>query len=544
MTFARAAHPLWPGTAVLAALGVLVAGAFAGLLPGASGDSGIGGGLAAPWLWQAVRFTLLQAVLSTLLSVAPAILLALALSRNPRFAGRTAIVALLAIPLAIPAIVAVLAILALFGRQGLVSDTLAIFGQPRWSGIYGLGGILLAHVFFNLPLAARLLLQALDTIAPDQWRLAAQLGMRRRHIFRHIEWPVVRAALPGIAGLVLMLCITSFTIVLTLGGGPRSATLEVAIYQALRFDFDLARAAMLTLAQLVLTGILLALLWRTGFSMGLDTGLGVSRGAHRYLPSVPAQRLLDGAVIAAGALFVAAPLAAMVATGLGADLGRLAADRAVWAATATSLVLAFVSAALATAAAHALAAARHAASIRRPKGWRARLFDQGASLILVVPPIVIGAGWFVVLNRFVDVFAAAPFVVAAVNAAMALPFALRALRPAFDANAARHDRLCLMLGMGGLTRFRLIDWPNLRRAFVTAFIFAFALSLGDLGVIALFGSDAVQTLPWLLYGRLGAYRTADAAGLALFLGVLCLALMLLAEYIRARPSPFEAERQS
>ena len=42
-----------------------------------------------------------------------------------------------------------------------------------------------------------------------------------------------------------------------------------------------------------------------------------------------------------------------------------------------------------------------------------------------------------------------------------------------------------------------------------------ALSLGDLGVIALFGSDAVQTLPYLLLARMGSYRTADAAGLAL-----------------------------
>jgi thiamine transport system permease protein len=55
-----------------------------------------------------------------------------------------------------------------------------------------------------------------------------------------------------------------------------------------------------------------------------------------------------------------------------------------------------------------------------------------------------------------------------------------------------------------------------------------ALSLGDLGVIALFGSDAVQTLPYLLLARMGSYRTEDAAGLALLLGIVCLALMLFA----------------
>ncbi|TIW01612.1 MAG: thiamine/thiamine pyrophosphate ABC transporter permease ThiP, partial [Mesorhizobium sp.] len=68
-----------------------------------------------------------------------------------------------------------------------------------------------------------------------------------RPAFRLLEWPVLRAAMPGVAGLVFMLCITSFTIVLTLGGGPAATTLEVAIYQALRFDFDPARAVVLTL---------------------------------------------------------------------------------------------------------------------------------------------------------------------------------------------------------------------------------------------------------------------------------------------------------
>ncbi len=48
-------------------------------------------------------------------------------------------------------------------------------------------------------------------------------------------------------------------------------------------------------------------------------------------------------------------------------------------------------------------------------------------------------------------------------------------------------------------------------------------------MIALFGSDQVQTLPYLLLQRMGSYRTADAAGIALFLGALCLALMFAAD---------------
>ena len=68
--------------------------------------------------------------------------------------------------------------------------------------------------------------------------------------FKLVEWPVLKTSLPGVAGLIFMLCLTSFTLVLTLGGGPKAATLEVVIYQALRFDYDPGLALSLALAQL------------------------------------------------------------------------------------------------------------------------------------------------------------------------------------------------------------------------------------------------------------------------------------------------------
>ena len=57
-----------------------------------------------------------------------------------------------------------------------------------------------------------------------------------------------------------------------------------------------------------------------------------------------------------------------------------------------------------------------------------------------------------------------------------------------------------------------------------AFSFAMALSIGDLGAVALFGSESFVTLPWLVYSNMGSYRTHDAAGYAFILGVICLAL--------------------
>lgn len=48
-----------------------------------------------------------------------------------------------------------------------------------------------------------------------------------------------------------MLCFASFATVLSLGGGPQATTIELAIFQALSYDYDPARAAMLALIQMV-----------------------------------------------------------------------------------------------------------------------------------------------------------------------------------------------------------------------------------------------------------------------------------------------------
>jgi thiamine transport system permease protein len=515
------------GIIALAAIALLIGGAFSGLA--LEGYHDLSGAASAfdPYLLRVVRFTLWQALLSTLLSIVPALFVARALSRHPRFPGRSLILQLFALPLALPAIVAALGILALYGNAGYFAGML---GSQNWPGIYGLSGILVAHVFFNLPLATRLFLEALGTVPVDQWRLASQLGMGAAPAFRLIEWPALRAVLPGIAGLVFMLCITSFTIVLTLGGGPAATTLEVAIYQALRFDFDPARAVTLTLLQIALTFVVVLALTRLGANTAGDANLPVA--PRRYLSAGAAETALNGTLIVLALVFVAGPMAATVAAGLGADLGRLAGESTVRQATLTSAVLAILAALLAVALSLALITARRALVLKRrasPKTLLEHATDTGAGFVLVVPPIVIGAGWFLLLRSVSDVFAIAPVMVVAVNAVMAMPFAIRALRPAYDAASERHERLCAQLGIVGWSRLRLIDWPSLRRPLATAFAFAMALSLGDLGVIALFGSDSMQTLPYLLLARMGSYRTADAAGLALLLGLVCLALVLVAD---------------
>ncbi|MEY4305396.1 MAG: hypothetical protein RIT52_1571, partial [Pseudomonadota bacterium] len=150
----------------------------------------------APHDWAALRFTVLQASLSAGLSGLLAITTARALFRR-RFPGRDGFVRLMAAPFVLPVVVAVLGLLTVFGRNGPLNLGLAALHLPEVS-IFGLQGVVIAHVFFNLPLATRMLLHGWQAIPAERFRLAQSLGMPPSAQFRHLELPLLRAQLPGI----------------------------------------------------------------------------------------------------------------------------------------------------------------------------------------------------------------------------------------------------------------------------------------------------------------------------------------------------------
>ena len=105
-------------------------------------------------------------------------------------------------------------------------------------------------------------MQVYDLITAGQWRQASQLGFSRWNAFRLIEWHYLKKVLPGAFVLIFMLCFSSFAVVLSLGGGPKFSTLEVAIYQALRFEFDLNKASFLALLQVLICTLFAVIVYR------------------------------------------------------------------------------------------------------------------------------------------------------------------------------------------------------------------------------------------------------------------------------------------
>ena len=485
---------------------------------------------------RVIRFSLYQATLSTLLALTLALPVALALAHTAYFRGRHLIVSLFSLSLVIPTIVAIYGIVAVFGRSGWLNELLRVAGVEPLP-LYGMPGILIAHVFFNMPLATRVILVALETVPDTQWRLATQLGMRPMTIWRCIEWPAVRGQLPGLALLIFTLCFTSFAIVLTLGGGPRATTIEVAIYQALRFDFDITLAV--TLACIQLSVCLVLTLLSTLFKSEADLGFKdvikppgkrshtALKTHHATLWNGPWHAAINRLAISTATLFILAPLLALVLSGFNKRTLSVLSDPLTLQAMLNTCIAAISSAVIALILALGLLVSARHLHIRLHRIHAGRWLQLAGNVILILPPVVLGTGLFLLLRPFADVFSLALLLVILINSLMALPFVLRMLDAPLLRAAGKHDRLIRSLGLQGFNRWRLIDWPQLRKPIALAFAIAATLSAGDFSAIALFGSEQVTTLPLLLYQRMGSYRLDEAAVTASVLLLLCLCLFLL-----------------
>ena len=207
-----------------------------------------------------LKYSLLQAVLSASISTILGILLAKAFFYL-EFKGKTWLYKSILFVWSLPSLVIIFAVIGIWGNSGWIAQVMKWIGIDWHSNIYGLQGILIAHGLLNIPLVTKYCVEALALIPSSQYQLSAQLNLSGWNYFRIVEFPMFKRILPYVFLTIFMICFTSFPIVLMLGGGPKYSTLEVAIYQAVSFEFDFAKAVMLIMVQLAFGIVLQGLLF-------------------------------------------------------------------------------------------------------------------------------------------------------------------------------------------------------------------------------------------------------------------------------------------
>jgi len=213
--------------------------------------------LSTPDFWSALRFTILFAVVATLLEGLLGFLLALVFDR--KFPGKRTLFSMVLVPIMIaPSLMAVMYRLILNENIGVIPGFLQKFG---WDiSIFDQ-----KYVFFTLvcldaiqytSFAFLLVYAALQNIPQEIYESAAIDGARYRQVIARITIPILRPALAIIAMLRLIDSFRTFdTIYILTGGGPGTSTQTIGIYiyktAFITGDFGMASAASVTLVLLL-----------------------------------------------------------------------------------------------------------------------------------------------------------------------------------------------------------------------------------------------------------------------------------------------------
>jgi len=481
-----------------------------------------------PGIANVVWFTLWQAVVSTVLTMvigcAPAYVLA-----RYRFAGRRAALAVVTVPFMLPTVVVGAAFLALL--------------PSTWHGTAR--AIILAHVFFNVAVVVRLVGGMWAVLPTDLTAAARTLGASPSQVLRHVVMPLLRPAMWAAATVVFLFTFTSFGVVRILGG-VANPTLEVEIARRATQLGDVDTAAVLSVLQLLVLGIVVW--WSARWQRRAATTFR-GAAAPRRVRTARERRMVVGVVSATVALMLL-PIVLLVlrsvrlgggwsltawrtlgndqvrpGVGLGVDpLGSLATSLRFAAVATVISVVAGAAAALTIAAAR-----RHG-----------KLLDVGLMLPLGTSAVTIGLGLLITFDHAPIDWRGSWWLVPVGHALVATPFVVRAVLPVLRSVHPHQRAAALTLGAPPLRAWWETEVRRITRPLLTGAGFAAAISLGEFGATTFLSRSGHDTVPLAidtLLARTGEVPRAQGFALATILLIACAVIVVVVD------TPHAGERQ-
>lgn len=465
---------------------------------------------------DALIFTLLEAGLSALFSTMAGVILARILMRR-QFPMRAFIERLLLMPFFLPPLFVIIGLVSAFGAKGLGVD------------IFGMRGIILAHMVLNIPLAMHIVLGEWRAVPLANLNIARNLGA----VHPLIERPLLMRAIPNAFALIFLYSALSFTIVLTLGGGPAHSTIEVALYQAIRFDFDLERALSLACLEAVLGVSLYMFLRKRQETHWPNSGL------LGQIDPPPGRiwRIHDALVLIIIAGFLLTPLIAML---LRAPLGLAALEDTIGFAGQGGEGSALLLRAFLTSFLMAIIAA-FGAQLLCLLLIRARM-EAFAWLAGAISPMVLAIMAIWILRPLINPFDLGLGLVILIQIIVLQPLITRLWQREVSRIAIEEKRLALALMGRRRDRFRHFWLPRLAPGFLRISAIIFTLAFSDLALLPLFAPAGFTNLALLMWNLIASYRFEAGFGVGGILLLVSLFVLLGAFLAASRLEPGRERR--
>ncbi|MBK6561581.1 iron ABC transporter permease [Candidatus Amarobacter glycogenicus] len=467
-------------------------------------DGGIGLLVEDTYYLERGWFTLWQATVSAALTLLLAVPLAWLLACHA-FPGKRTIEAVLMVPFVLPTIVVAVAFSALIGPSGVANDLLTrIPGieEPPIRILNTVWAILLAHVFYNVAVAGRIIATGWRGLDSRVEESAAMLGAGPAARFFLVTLPALRNSLLAAASLVFLFCFTSFGVVLILGG-PQFGTLETEIYRESLFLFRLPVAGALALAQLVVTFAAIVINAR------LQQTTPQRTEARSTTPWDRKSAALGAAILALLLLLTAAPMAALVERSFHGDDGYTlryytmlddnVRGQALFVAPIEAVRNSVVFALATVAVALPVGTLAAIGSVRA----RSTLAEALVQLPLGVSSVTLGLGFLVTMDQPPLNLRESPALVVIAHSLIAVPFVTRTVSARLRSLDPRLRDAAAMLGAGPARTFFAVEAPLLKGAIGVAAVLSFATSMGEFGATLLIARPEYPTIPVAIFRYLG-----------------------------------------
>ena len=476
--------------------------------------------------WSITWFTIWQALLSTIFSIAFAFP-AIYLFAKYEFKGKKILRSLVTIPFVLPTVVVGSAFTAVFTRFNI---------DEGWINLrHTVWAILIAHTFFNASIAIRIISTYWEGLNNNPENQSRILGTGRIHTFFKITLPRLNPALFSAATTIFLFCVTSFGVILILGG-PKNSTIETEIWRQAIWRGDISTASAFAVLQLV---FVILLSWTL---INAEKNTSSSEDLSRVRKKKPSRRTLTFHFAYLFCLF-GLPILILLERSLSANSSGLfgfftgLAKRtniipitplaSLWNSLQFALLAALIAVIVGLAASTVIVHGSKRLST---------FLNVSTAIPLGVSAVTIGFGIFLSFTGPLTNLRSSQLMIPALHALLGVPFVVRSVVPSMRRIPMLLYENSQLLGANPVKSWFNIDFKLSLRSLLVGGGFSFAISLGEFGATSFLPRNPeTLTAPLVIYRLLstpGEELRGQAMALSVILATITSISIFLVERLR------------
>lgn len=424
------------------------------------------------------------------------------------------------LPILSPPFILSLSIIFLFGKQGLITNSLLHITD---NNVYGMGSLVVVQVISFFPIAYMTLSGILSSIDASVEDAACNMGASRWHTFWTVTFPL---SLPGIISGCLLVFIQSledFSNPATIGGD--FTTLSVEVYQIINGTYDMRKGSVLALLMLApaMVAFLLNKYWVNKKSFVTVTGKPTQARKMMDEPHIKWPLFIFCMLVAAVIIlfYGTVVFGSFVQTwGYDYTLTLSQYQKALaqgWDSLRNSMVLGLVAALLG-----GLLGMVIAYITAKRNYYGKRFIEVSSVLMFAVPGTVLGIAYILAFNT-------GPLVLTGTAAILVIVFVFRNMPVAIESGTTTLlqidnsiEEASTILGAGSGYSFRRITLPMLRNAFFSGIVYSFVKAITAVSAVIFLVSPKWNLVTSKIYTLFDQAKYSQAAAFVTMMVVILL----------------------